>query len=106
MYYIGLDVHKKTISYCVKDVWVSFSREISKCNLRTSRKVKCALSFSSSVLSLVLWLLALRSPERSNFCLASLLRLVLGSTPLLFPPHAVRLRHRALVPLTARIGNL
>ncbi len=27
MYYVGLDVHKKTISYCVKDAGKSTSKE-------------------------------------------------------------------------------
>jgi len=25
MYYVGLDIHKKTISYCVKDVSATFT---------------------------------------------------------------------------------
>ena len=31
MYYVGLDVHKKTISYCVKDVRGTIHSEVCPC---------------------------------------------------------------------------
>jgi hypothetical protein len=39
MYYIGLDVHKKTISYCVKDVGRKIEQE-GKVGL-TRRELDC-----------------------------------------------------------------
>jgi len=37
MYYIGLDVHKRTISYCVKDV---SGRVYAEASLNTTRHIR------------------------------------------------------------------
>jgi len=47
MYYIGLDVHKRTISYCVKDI---------------SGKIHAAGSISATRLDLDRWLRSLPQP--------------------------------------------
>ena len=44
MYYIGLDVHKKTISYCVKDVSGRIQLGGIRCALSILEVMTCTLS--------------------------------------------------------------
>ena len=78
MYYVGLDVHKKTISYCVKDASGHIRLEGTIASTPTRLPIACA----------VIFFLSLKWPPRrfelnnSSLFAVILLRLSSGTVPL------------------------